>query len=317
MICYTSLIKLAPLIIDSFHLSLLLHLQQADAPMVDRKLKPKLHHDDSDTKVATPTRVKSVPSVKSSPNQSDLKPPCPDRKLKPTTPIKVINAIQLMRNNDIINFQSFTQLETSTLQRRGVLSTAALSSTTDAEFQSGYNTEQVSKTLPRNYNNSTSALTSPVPASVPLVALPPTTQPAQGATGGRQAGVLEYFDLDHSNPPPICNNSNTSTSTSNLNAPATGSPWSNNLSHRLSAVSISSSSVFGFQNAANDASIGSGANPASITSPGSIGGVGTVVSNPPTASGIVYKSVDFIKTEAFMRTRQDAEMARAKNRSKE
>ncbi|XP_055313368.1 protein daughter of sevenless isoform X2 [Sitodiplosis mosellana] len=257
--------------------------KQTDAPVVDRKLKPKVHHDDNDIKVATPTRVKSVPSVKSSPNQSDLKPPCPDRKLKPTTPIK---------------------FETSTLQRRGVLTAAA----TDAEFQGGYNNEQVSKTLPRNYNNSTSTLTSPVVAPV-AVAPPPT--PSQGATGGRQAGVLEYFDLDHSNPPPICNNSNTSVSTSNLNAPPSGPVWSNNLSHRLSAVSISSSSVFGYQNAANDANIGAGANPPSITSP-----VGSV-SNPPTASGIVYKSVDFIKTEAFMRTRQDAEMARAKNRSKE
>lgn len=180
---------------------------------------------------------------------------------------------------------------------------------TDVEFQGGYN-EQVSKTLPRNYNNSASAVTSP--ASVPAPVPPPT--PSAGVTG-RQAGVLEYFDLDHSNPPPICNNSNTSASTSNLNAPATVSVWPNNLSNRLSAVSISSSSVFGYQNAANDANIGAVANPLSITSPGS--GGSSSISNAPTASGIVYKSVDFIKTEAFMRTRQDAEMARAKNRSKE
>lgn len=184
---------------------------------------------------------------------------------------------------------------------------------TDAEFQGGYN-EQVSKTLPRNYNNSASAITSPapVPASVP----PPPTPSATGVTG-RQAGVLEYFDLDHSNPPPICNNSNTSTSTLNLNAPATISAWPNNLSNRLSAVSISSSSIFGYQNATNDANIGAVANPLSITSPGGGGGGSSSISNAPTASGIVYKSVDFIKTEAFMRTRQDAEMARAKNRSKE
>lgn len=183
---------------------------------------------------------------------------------------------------------------------------------TDAEFQGGYN-EQVSKTLPRNYNNSATAVTSPVPVPVPAPVLPPPT-PSSGVTG-RQAGVLEYFDLDHSNPPPICNNSNTSASTSNLNAPTTLSSWPNSLSNRLSAVSISSSSVFGYQNATNDANIGAVANPLSIISPG-VGGGGSS-SNATTASGIVYKSVDFVKTEAFMRTRQDAEMARAKNRSKE
>lgn len=59
-----------------------------DAPVVDRKLKPKLHQD-SEQKSAN--RVKSVPSVKSPASQPsvDLKPPCIDRKLKPTTPIKV------------------------------------------------------------------------------------------------------------------------------------------------------------------------------------------------------------------------------------
>lgn len=204
------------------------------------------------------------------------------------------------------NFVEF-QLETSTLQRRGILTAA-----TDAEFQGVYNNEPISKTLPRNYNNSaslslTSTTPSVAPATVATAATPQT--PAQGAAG-RQAGVLEYFDLDHSNPPPICNNANTSASTSNLNAQASGVTWQpNHLSHRLSAVSISSSSVFGNQNVTGDPVIG--ANPLSLTSANS----GVV--NPPTASGIVYKSVDFIKTEAFMRTRQDAELARAKNRSKE
>lgn len=62
--------------------------------MVDRKLKPKLNHDDGDSKVVTPNKVKSVPSVKSTPSPSiDLKPPCIDRKLKPTTPIKVQKTI--------------------------------------------------------------------------------------------------------------------------------------------------------------------------------------------------------------------------------
>ncbi|XP_031639963.1 protein daughter of sevenless [Contarinia nasturtii] len=264
------------------------HEQQPDAPAVDRKLKPKLNHDDNEPKVATPNMIKSVPSiVKLSPNKSnDLIPPCIDRKLKPSpTPIK---------------------LETSTLQRRGVMSAA-----TDAEFQGAYNNDQVSKTLPRNYNNSSSSsLLSTATVSATMVTNPaPVSSPQCGGANSRQTGVLEYFDLDHSNPPPICNNSNTSASTSNLNSQPIGSAWSNNLSNRLSTVSISSSSVFGNQTNANDVNVGG--NTLSITS------IGVGVNNPPTSSGIVYKSVDFIKTEAFMRTRQDAEMARAKNRSKE
>lgn len=200
------------------------------------------------------------------------------------------------------NFFDF-QLETSTLLRRGILTAA-----TDAEFQGVYNNEPISKTLPRNYNNSASLAVSAATPTLATATAATVTTPAQGAAG-RQAGVLEYFDLDHSNPPPICNNANTSASTSNLNAQSSGVAWQpNHLSHRLSAVSISSS-VFGNQNATGDAVIG--ANPLCLTSANS----GAVI--PPTASGIVYKSVDFIKTEAFMRTRQDAELARAKNRSKE
>lgn len=185
-----------------------------------------------------------------------------------------------------------------------------MTAATDAEFQGVYNNEPISKTLPRNYNNSASlAVSAATPSLATATATAATvTTTAQGAAG-RQAGVLEYFDLDHSNPPPICNNANTSASTSNLNAQSSGVAWQpNHLSHRLSAVSISSS-VFGNQNATGDAVIS--ANPLSLTSANS----GAVI--PPTASGIVYKSVDFIKTEAFMRTRQDAELARAKNRSKE
>lgn len=280
-----------------------------DAPAVDRKLKPKLHHD-------------------------ELKPPCIDRKLKPTTPIKVSfikpkkkktpKSSYLKCNFLIFNYQ----LETSTLQRRGNFMVS-----TDAEFQ-GYNSDQISKTLPRNYNNSASQLSSLTIAPSLLTATTTTTiasatpstaaQPAaaaavattSSASTARQAGVLEYFDLDHSNPPPICNNSMTSAITSNLNAQASGSAWPvNNLSHRLSAVSISSSTIFGNQSATGD--LASGINSAAINSTNSGSASGGIVSNPPTASGIVYKSVDFIKTEAFMRTRQDAELARAKNRSKE
>lgn len=221
----------------------------------------------------------------------------------------------------------------------------------DAEFRGGDSSkDQISKTLPRNYNNSATHMTSMMaplsaaaiaastPMPMPLATTPAavtsstttatatattTTTPAtpaataatlasQAPAAGRQAGVLEYFDLDHSNPPPICNNNWTiSASTSNLNSQSVGaSPWQTNLSHRLSSVSISSSSVSGNANASNDAIIGT-TNPlgASLATSGNV--------NPPTSSGIVYKSVDFIKTEAFMRTRQDAELTRAKNRSKE
>lgn len=159
-----------------------------------------------------------------------------------------------------------------------------------------YNNEPISKTLPRNYNNSAS-LTSTNSTPAPVT---------PGATGQRQAGVLEYFDLDHSNPPPICNNSSTSASTSNLSVQSSTSGWQPNLSHRLSAVSISSSTVFG---AHNDASTGSSLLSNIATN--------ATIPNTPTVSGVVYKKVDFVKTEAFIRTRQDAEMARSKNRSKE
>lgn len=61
-----------------------------DAPVVDRKLKPKLQHDDNESRLSTPNKVVCLTSVKVSPNQTvDLKPPCIDRKLKPTTPIRV------------------------------------------------------------------------------------------------------------------------------------------------------------------------------------------------------------------------------------
>lgn len=181
-----------------------------------------------------------------------------------------------------------------------------LISAADSEFQGGY-CEQVSKTLPRNYNNSSSLKANQTISGSAKVATSTTTI-AQGATS-RHAGVLEYFDLDHSNPPPICNSTNTSISTSNLHAQTTSVAWqTKNLSNRLSAVGVSSS-VFGAPNASVDPNPGN--------NPTSIGSISTGVNNPATHSGIVYKSVDFIKTEAFMRTRQDAELSRAKNRSKE
>lgn len=205
------------------------------------------------------------------------------------------------------------QLETSTL-RRGMFTTAS-----DAEFRGDGNSGQISKTLPRNYNKSAAPIMSSMALSSPMSIAPApvtsslstttasATPPSQvsSTVTGRLAGVLEYLDLDHTNPPPICNNSTISVSTSNLNTQcgvSVTSPWQSNLSHRLSSVSISSSSVAGNAHTPNDTSIGA---------------TNLLSGNPSTASGIVYKSVDFIKTEAFMRTRQDAEMARAKNRSKE
>lgn len=132
----------------------------------------------------------------------------------------------------------------------------------------------------------------------------------QNIGGNRAAGVLEYFDLDHSNPPPICYNASTSASTSNLSMQSgnLGNTFPTNLSNRFSTLGISSFSI-GTSNKLHEPMSSSISMASSIAS-GSI-------PIQPVSSGIVYKSVDFIKTEAFMRTRQDAEMARAKNRSKE
>lgn len=110
--------------------------------------------------------------------------------------------------------------------------------------------------------------------------------------------------MDHSNPPPICKNANTSASTSNLSNSFGGNHGSSNSnlnpSNRFSGfVSPSLAATYPGN---SSGTIGNSAGEA-------IGGA--------TSSGIVYKSVDFIKTEAFMRTRQDAELNRAKNRLKE
>lgn len=119
---------------------------------------------------------------------------------------------------------------------------------------------------------------------------------------------MDYFDLDHSNPPPICKNANTSASTSNLSNPFGVNQTNNNFSQSNrfsgyggpSSLSSSTATLTGSTN--NSGTIGKATGEA-------IAGA--------TNSGIVYKSVDFIKTEAFMRTRQDAELNRAKNRVKE
>lgn len=102
---------------------------------------------------------------------------------------------------------------------------------------------------------------------------------------GRQNSKLEYLDLDHSNPPEICKNGATSASVADLPSYL---PHSNK--NTLTASSRSSG----------------------LDAAQSTYGNTSVI-----ASGIVYKSVDFIKTQAIMRTRQDAELNRAKNRQKE
>lgn len=113
-----------------------------------------------------------------------------------------------------------------------------------------------SKTLPRNYNNS--------------------------KTISKPTGHLEYFDLDHSNPPPICKNV-TSASTSNLS--------NLNRNQRHHSGGHTTDSVHLFQKLKENAKI---------------------VSN--SSSGVVYKSVDFVKTEAIKRTLEGKkeEMNRAK-----
>lgn len=259
----------------------ILHLLfQTNAPVVDRKLKPKSNQaqtDDKDTSAMQSSRPVSMISTTSSifSTASDMKPPSIDRKLKPMTPIKVSETNSFHRcsfHHSIFIFQ----FETHSLHRRGTPSNLSFSATTnDNEFKTDLNVDQFSKTLPRNYNNSASLINN----SLASLTLSPQPNP-----NTRQTAKLEYFDLDHSNPPPICKNSSTSASTSNLSAaPVVG----NRLSGFNSMASMNSTLAIK-QNEVN-------------------------IAGATSASGIVYKSVDFVKTEAFMRTRQDAEMNRAKN----
>ena len=64
--------------------------------------------------------------------------------------------------------------------------------------------KETSQTLPRNHNNSS------------RISVAPPPPPSLVAT--KPIGQLDYFDLDHSNPPPICNNS-VSTSTTAMTSP--------------------------------------------------------------------------------------------------
>lgn len=151
---------------------------------------------------------------------------------------------------------------------------ATLSLATEAEFQPDPNADAFAKTLPRNFNNSA------------MVSTP------SNSSGAKQIGKLEYFDLDHSNAPPICKNSNSSISTVNLSAAL-----------NIGLPNVSQTPRFHHQ---RGSSFGSSAS--SIGSRSQFdAALGPV---PGTDSGIVYKSVDFLKTEAFMRTRQDAEKNR-------
>lgn len=123
----------------------------------------------------------------------------------------------------------------------------------------------------------------------------------------KQIGKLEYFDLDHSNAPSICKNATSSVSTTNL-------PSASN------SGTVTATSANRFQQQRNSGILlppTSVAGAAGSLSRPQMDGVVTA-SGPTVDTGIVYKSVDFIKTEAFMRTRQDAEKNRnLKNRTKD
>lgn len=117
-------------------------------------------------------------------------------------------------------------------------------------------------------------------------------------TPSRSDDKLQYLDLDHTNgplpsarPEPIRNTS--STSAQNIHAAVVGLPAMHHTTQTMIKHSISE------HNTAASSGGGSG----SGTAEGS-------------GRGIVYKTVDFVKTEAFNRTRQDAEMNRASNKDK-
>lgn len=202
-------------------------------------------------------------------------------------------------NINSMNFRNqLVQYETCSLRRRGGPSNLSFAaSTNDIEFHTDLNADKFSKTLPRNYNNSSSS-TAAV-ASVLSVSLAPIS--IAPIASGRQIGKLDYFDLDHSNPPPICKNVNTSISTSDLSSIPT----------HQTATAIRHSGFVSTPTTFSNSTVTGTLKKTTHNDPVS------AATTTAAASGIVYKSVDFIKTEAFMRTRQDAELNRAKNRLKE
>lgn len=155
------------------------------------------------------------------------------------------------------------KFDTKSLRRNG--GPMSMSMSFDSEFMANH-AESMSKTLPRNYNNSSMAAAASI-ASV----------------NQKPIGHLEYFELDHSNPPPICHNA------------------------FVGPSSIQFSSITNLSNF-NRAPPPP---PQSAKSTADIFHKITGILAEPDQSGIVYKSVDFIKTEAIKRTRQD----RAQNHS--
>lgn len=140
-------------------------------------------------------------------------------------------------------------------------------------------TESFSQTLPRNYNNSghynnlnlynNTNQNYPIP-NVVLTQHHKLAQHPPSVVPTFQP-VLDYLELDTSNAPPICQNSAAppgmvATSSSSSGASSATLAHAFGTLHRASAASSSSAAE---------------------------------------ESGIVYKSVDFIKTEAIKRTRQD------------
>lgn len=255
------------------------------------------------TKPSRPTSTISIASSVQSTGavtNTDMRPPSIDRKLKPATPGKVFTLHMLYFTTTTITqiLKSIAQYETGSLHRRGGPSNLSFAASTSyMEFHTDLNADKFSKTLPRNYNNSSSSTAAA--ASVLSVTQAPIT--IASLASGRQIGKLDYFDLDPSNAPPICKNTNPSISTSDLSSIPT---------HQKVAAIRHSGFVSAPSTSDNSTATGT-LKRATLNDP--------VSAAPSTAaaSGIVYKKVDFIKTDAFMRTRQDAELNRAKNRLKE
>ncbi|XP_037048590.1 protein daughter of sevenless [Bradysia coprophila] len=202
-------------------------VDQENAPVVNRGLKPKpVENKPADSKEQPDQSAKRIST---SSFHLELRPPPCDRKLKPSTP----------------------KFDTHSLRRKG----GPMSLSTDTGIYSNHS-ESLSKTLPRNYNNSS--------ASSSLTLTKQMIPQPQQQSQAKPVGHLEYFDLDHSNPPSICTTNSSkanSTSTSNLSLANRSNPT--------------------FAKAVQ-----------------------------PDPSGVVYKCVDFVKTEAIKRTRQDTEKNR-------
>lgn len=152
-----------------------------------------------------------------------------------------------------------------------------------------------------------------------------TTLTKQHQLSTKPLGQLDYFDLDHSNPPPIC--INTTTAASKLPTSISSSSSSGSLTNltniRLSTVGTSITGAILSQTSApiaNSETVNVTSSTHSSTLPIASSSINTSdFSNHfnlntkygNDSPGIVYKSVDFVKTEAFKRTRLAAELNRA------